>query len=208
MLHVDLYVIACTDITHALVTQVNILINAKRRACLSDFGLAAFSYEDRTAYIPTLSVNAGTMRWTAPEIMDPEEFGLERARPSRESDVYAVSMVMWEVRGASHTVFVCIHSAVSNAGLHRTDPLRGIDPRSYCYEDGALGESPEAPLSSHSARSLGHCLEHHAVLLARRSRWPACNRDCLGTAARSVERSRRAGHTSAVASGDCIGSST
>ncbi|EMD31499.1 hypothetical protein CERSUDRAFT_145024 [Gelatoporia subvermispora B] len=84
------------DIVHGDLKGANILINARRSACLADFGLAAFSYENRTAYIPTRSVNAGTTRWIAPEVMDPEAFGLERARVSRESDVYAFAMVMWE----------------------------------------------------------------------------------------------------------------
>ncbi|OCH86489.1 kinase-like protein [Obba rivulosa] len=85
------------DIVHGDLKGVNILVNQRRKACLSDFGLAAFRYENRTAHISTMSLAAGTMRWTAPEIMDPETFGLERARSSKQADIYAFSMVMWEV---------------------------------------------------------------------------------------------------------------
>ncbi|OCH87497.1 kinase-like protein [Obba rivulosa] len=85
------------DIAHGDLKGANILVNQRRRACLCDFGLAAFRYENRTACMPTPSVDGGTTRWMAPEIMDPEAFGLERARSSKEGDVYAFSMVMWEV---------------------------------------------------------------------------------------------------------------
>ncbi|KAH9935725.1 uncharacterized protein B0H18DRAFT_421499 [Fomitopsis serialis] len=33
----------------------------------------------------------------APELLNPEEAGLEHARPSPESDIYSFAMVMWEV---------------------------------------------------------------------------------------------------------------
>lgn len=37
------------------------------------------------------------MRWLSPELIDPEEFNLERSRPSRESDVYSFAMTTIEV---------------------------------------------------------------------------------------------------------------
>lgn len=46
----------------------------------------------------TPSPNAvGTLRWTAPEILDPESFGLEHAVATLETDVYSFGMVIWEV---------------------------------------------------------------------------------------------------------------
>jgi len=85
------------DIVHGDLKGANILINGKRKACIADFGVAAFSYTDRTVFIPTQSTDTMSIRWTAPEISDPEMFGLERARITKPSDVYALSMVMWEV---------------------------------------------------------------------------------------------------------------
>jgi serine/threonine protein kinase len=82
--------------------QANILINSEFRACLADFGLAAIiedaSYLEGTGTYKT----AGTIRWMAPEILDPEKYGyIKRARrklPSKSTDIYALGMTILEVR--------------------------------------------------------------------------------------------------------------
>ena len=42
-----------------------------------------------------------SVRWLAPELLFPEEFGLESPRRSKETDIYAFSMVMYEVFSGS-----------------------------------------------------------------------------------------------------------
>ena len=39
----------------------------------------------------------GTCRWMSPELLDPQRFG-SKGRPTRESDCYALGMVIYEVR--------------------------------------------------------------------------------------------------------------
>ena len=39
----------------------------------------------------------GTIRWTSPELFDPERFGLQDSRPTKKSDCYALGMVILEV---------------------------------------------------------------------------------------------------------------
>ena len=42
----------------------------------------------------------GTVRWMSPELLDPERFGMlgpEGYRPTRQSDSYALGMVIYEV---------------------------------------------------------------------------------------------------------------
>ena len=41
----------------------------------------------------------GTVRWMSPELLDPERFGIpgSEGRPTRESDCYALGMVIYEV---------------------------------------------------------------------------------------------------------------
>ena len=49
----------------------------------------------------------GTRRWMSPELLDPERFGIpesEDNRPTRQSDCYALGMVIYEV-GVRTSVF-------------------------------------------------------------------------------------------------------
>ena len=43
--------------------------------------------------------SVGTFRWTSPELLDPPRFASD-GRPTRESDCYALGMVIYEVSGA------------------------------------------------------------------------------------------------------------
>ena len=89
--------------------KVNILINKDRQACIADFGLSTItgvttpgSARSSLASMDSLMsfTGGGTRRWMSPELMDPERFGmpeLEDNRPTRQSDCYALGMVIYEV---------------------------------------------------------------------------------------------------------------
>jgi serine/threonine protein kinase len=94
-------------------TKANILINNDRRACLADFGLSTITgiatHAAAGASRASLFSNdtlmsftsGGTRRWMSPELLDPEMFGVpesEGDRPTRQSDCYALGMVIYEVR--------------------------------------------------------------------------------------------------------------
>jgi serine/threonine protein kinase len=93
--------------------KANILINKDQRACLADFGLSTITgvraHATAEASQASLISNdtlmsftaGGTRRWMSPELLDPERFGipqLEGDRPTRQSDCYALGMVIYEVR--------------------------------------------------------------------------------------------------------------
>jgi len=40
--------------------------------------------------------HGGTARWMSPELIDPEQFGFEKYRPTKASDCYALGMVIYE----------------------------------------------------------------------------------------------------------------
>ena len=40
----------------------------------------------------------GTTRWMSPELLDPDRYGLPDSRPTKQSDCYALGMVVYEVR--------------------------------------------------------------------------------------------------------------
>jgi len=70
-----------------------------RRLMLILMPLASFIYNNDTLNIPTASsMLTGSIRWMAPEVLDPESAGIDRVTALLESDVYSFAMVMWEVR--------------------------------------------------------------------------------------------------------------
>ncbi|KAF7340969.1 Kinase-like protein [Mycena sanguinolenta] len=73
-------------------TKANILINEDWSACLADFGLSIFS--DATSLMTTN--RGGSTYWMAPELLDPDRFGLKFAR-TPASDVYAFGCVCLEL---------------------------------------------------------------------------------------------------------------
>ncbi|KAJ6476320.1 kinase-like domain-containing protein, partial [Mycena sanguinolenta] len=80
------------NLVHGDLRGANILIKEDWTACLNDFGLSIFS--DATA---TMSTNrAGSLYWMAPELLDPDRFGLKFAR-TPATDVYAFGCVCVEV---------------------------------------------------------------------------------------------------------------
>ncbi|TDL22634.1 kinase-like protein [Rickenella mellea] len=82
---------------HGDVKSANILIDDAHRACLADFGLARITHDAQTASaITTSTAQHGSIRWMAPELLNPEQAGREDSRASAESDIYAVGMVILE----------------------------------------------------------------------------------------------------------------
>ncbi|KAK7063547.1 PINc domain-containing protein [Favolaschia claudopus] len=85
------YLHSCA-IIHGDLRGANILINEDWRACLADFGLSIFS--DATSSLNTN--RSGSVYWMAPELLDPDQFGLKFARTTA-SDVYAYGCVCLEL---------------------------------------------------------------------------------------------------------------
>jgi len=106
----------------SLIMKANILINENRRACIADFGLttitgvvthtaAGMSRVSLISNDTLMSFTAGgTYRWMSPELLYPEQFGVlqpDNDRPTRQSDCYALGMVIYEV-GNHQNWFVII----------------------------------------------------------------------------------------------------
>ena len=80
-----------------IIIKANILIDKDHHARLADFGLLTIT-SDSTNFAPSSShMTSGTMRWMSPEILDPDLFGFKDSRPTKESDCYALGMVVLEV---------------------------------------------------------------------------------------------------------------
>jgi len=75
--------------------KTNILIGRTGQAYLADFSLLTIVSDQST--IISSWVDGGTIRWMSPELLDPERFGLKGSRPTKQSDCYALGMVVYEV---------------------------------------------------------------------------------------------------------------
>jgi len=96
----------------SLSLQANILIDYDNHARIADFGLLTV-IPNHTNIISTISHSSGgTTRWTSPELLDPGQFGLEDARPTKESDCYALGMVVYEVLSGQVPFAQCVNTVV------------------------------------------------------------------------------------------------
>ena len=127
------------------------MINQDRRACVADFGLSTITgartgstaKDSDTATLSSFLSNdtlmsftpGGTTRWMSPELLDPERFGVpesESDRQTRQSDCYALGMVIYEV-GSS--VDKAVDRFNRDTGIMRTQPI----PRHYAGRSGHGG---------------------------------------------------------------------
>lgn len=76
--------------------KANILISDTGRACLADFGLSCVLEVDTALWNSNQSsvLSGGTVRWQAPELIDPAH---EDTRAGKASDIYAFACVCYEV---------------------------------------------------------------------------------------------------------------
>lgn len=75
--------------------QVNVLIDKQRRGCLADFGLTRITAEFTSSGTGEPKCTPG---WTSPEVMWPDKYGAKDGRPTKESDVYSLGILIYEVR--------------------------------------------------------------------------------------------------------------
>lgn len=67
---------------------------------MTDVGLTRVASDiSSNTLTTTTSMNDGhTLRWSAPELLDPERFGFKRGGPTKKSDIYSMAMTIYEVR--------------------------------------------------------------------------------------------------------------
>ena len=75
--------------------KADILIDNSSHACLADFGSLTITSDELT--ITSSVPYGGAIRWTSPELLDPEGFGFTESCPTKESDCFALGMVVYEV---------------------------------------------------------------------------------------------------------------
>ena len=75
---------------------MNILVSDAGIARIADFGLTTMVDLSTAVLSETVVSSGGTFCWMAPELLDSPRF-CSNGRPTRESDCYALGMVIYEV---------------------------------------------------------------------------------------------------------------
>ncbi|KAJ3482587.1 hypothetical protein NLI96_g6879 [Meripilus lineatus] len=81
-------------VVHGDLRGVNILVDSNGKMKLADFGLAVIAEAGESL---TATIRGGAFGWLAPELIDPESFGLPNTRPTFASDVYSFACVCIEL---------------------------------------------------------------------------------------------------------------
>ena len=87
----------------------------------------------------------GTLCWMSPELLDPTHSGSD-GRPTRESDCYALGMVIYEVSGLYSSRLSLIHPSKILTGLKPFHHMRAFSPVVAVLR----GQRPERPLDAES----------------------------------------------------------
>ena len=76
------------------------------------------------------TVGGGTGSFMAPELLVPSMFGLDKCLPSKEADIYAIAMVVYQVRVTLCPAYAHVNSSLvgthRNATVRETGRLRGV----------------------------------------------------------------------------------
>ena len=146
---------------HLTGPKANILINNSGHACLADFSFLTMA-SDQTTVI-TSCVEGGTIPWMSPELLDPEQFGLKKSCPTKESDCYALGMVVYEVLSGQTPFSPSIAFAVVRKVLEGERPVRPEGERGKLFT-GAIWELlvlcwDHQPSGRVNAKAVLSCLE-------------------------------------------------
>ena len=77
--------------------KANILIDKNGHACLADFGFLTIVLDPTNASTSSTLVIGGTTRWMSPELLSSDPTDPEVTRLTKQSDAYALGMVIYEV---------------------------------------------------------------------------------------------------------------
>jgi serine/threonine protein kinase len=120
---------------HLLSPKANVLINNNGHACLADFGLVTIVSDPAFSTTSAPSTGAGTIRWMSPELLDPERFGFKHSRPTKESDCYALGMVIYEVLSGQAPFYAYRDFLVLGKVVEGKRPERPLGAERVWFED-------------------------------------------------------------------------
>ena len=139
------------------------MIDKDGNARLADFGLLTIVSDSTHPVTTTSSEGAGTMRWMSPELLDPERFGSKNARPTKESDCYALGMVILEVLTGQAPFPRCSSLVVMRKIVEGEHPNRPQGPEAVWFTNDLWGVLEQCwlpkPKLRPTAEGILQCLE-------------------------------------------------
>ncbi|KAF9469341.1 kinase-like domain-containing protein [Collybia nuda] len=133
-------------VIHGDLRGANILVDNDWHAVLSDFGLTVFG--DATAATHTSNPH-GSIRWMAPELLNPEMFDLDRSQKTHASDVYSFACVCLEIYTGHHPF---VEAANDAAVIYRI--MQGRRP---ALRVESPGEPPEVVMPDYAMEIVEWC---------------------------------------------------
>ncbi|KAH8103138.1 kinase-like domain-containing protein [Cristinia sonorae] len=139
----------------------NALVDEDGSLRLTDFGMATIA--EATPYAYASKHGGGAVRWTAPELIDPEEFGFTSARPTYASDVYSFALTCMELYTGQKPFPKLTENQVSRrvvAGIRpdrpeSSDAFAGMSEAIWYLVTSCWDQSPSArPSSEQTSQTL------------------------------------------------------
>ena len=143
--------------------EANILVDKDGNARLADFGSTILSEDPEDPESP------GTLRWMSPELIDPGQFGASNSRPTKESDCYALGMVVLEVLTGKVPFQGFNNLAVMRMVADGERPSRPEGQEAVWFTDNLWGTLEQCwlykPKLRPTVEGVLECLEQHPVTL-------------------------------------------
>ncbi|KAF9647785.1 kinase-like protein [Thelephora ganbajun] len=148
---------------HGDLKGANILIDPNGHARLADFGLLTIISDPTNPTASSSFAVGGTIRWMSPELLYPDLSGLKIARPTKQSDCYALGMVIYEVLTGRAPFTPFHHYVVIRRVIEGERPGRPGGPEGAWFTDDlwqTLNQCWAAePKCRPSIRAVLECLE-------------------------------------------------
>jgi len=121
-------------IVHGDLKGASILVGNTGAARVAGFGLMTMADPSTALFSESVVSSAGTFCWMSPELLDPSRFG-SNGRPTRESDCYALGMVIYEVL-TGRRPFHHLHAFSPIIAVLRGErPAKPLDAESLGFSD-------------------------------------------------------------------------